>query len=68
MQVIGDTDETGTEVTFIPDEKIFETTVFDFDILSKRLEELAYLNKNLLLEVKVTKEKPGTLWSTARVV
>lgn len=52
LQVIGDTDETGTEVTFMPDETIFETTTFDFDILSKRLEELAYLNKNLLIEIK----------------
>ncbi|MBU0962299.1 MAG: DNA topoisomerase (ATP-hydrolyzing) subunit B [Nanoarchaeota archaeon] len=52
LQVIGDSDENGTEIKFIPDEKIFETTTFDFDLLSKRLEELAFLNKNLLIELK----------------
>ncbi|MDD5650721.1 MAG: DNA topoisomerase (ATP-hydrolyzing) subunit B [Candidatus Nanoarchaeia archaeon] len=52
LQVIGETTETGTEVTFMPDETIFETTLFEFDILVKRLEELAYLNKSLIIEVK----------------
>ena len=43
-----DKDRTGTTVTFLPDDQIFtETQVFDFDILSRRLRQLAFLNKGL---------------------
>ena len=52
LQIIGecDTNRTGTTVTFKPDPEIFtETTIFDYDILRTRLEELAYLNKGLRL-------------------
>lgn len=41
--------DTGTKVTFYPDEDIFETTVFKSDIIKKKLKEIAYLNKNLLI-------------------
>lgn len=41
--------DTGTKVTFYPDEEIFETTVFKSDIIKKKLKEIAYLNKNLLI-------------------
>jgi len=41
------TDKNGTRVVFLPDTQIFKETVYQFDILSKRLRELAYLNKNL---------------------
>ena len=47
LKVIGDTDKTGTKVTFKPDGEIFETLVYDFDILLKRLREQAFLNKGL---------------------
>ena len=40
----------GTKVHFKPDEEIFETTEFSYDILRKRFEELAYLNKGLTIE------------------
>jgi len=52
LQIIGECDinRTGTTVTFKPDPEIFtETTIFDYDILRTRLEELAYLNKGLRL-------------------
>ncbi|MFA5175970.1 MAG: DNA topoisomerase (ATP-hydrolyzing) subunit B [Candidatus Nanoarchaeia archaeon] len=53
LQIIGECGtETGTEVRFTPDETIFETVTFDFDNLAKRAEELAFLNKNLLIEIK----------------
>ncbi|MDD5132842.1 MAG: DNA topoisomerase (ATP-hydrolyzing) subunit B [Candidatus Nanoarchaeia archaeon] len=53
LQVIGECGtETGTEVRFTPDETILETVTFDFDNLAKRAEELAFLNKNLLIEIK----------------
>ncbi|HZG57268.1 DNA topoisomerase (ATP-hydrolyzing) subunit B [Paenibacillus sp.] len=45
LQVIGETDEHGTTVTFLPDPEIFtETTEYDYDILQSRLRELAFLN------------------------
>ncbi len=48
VKEIGDTDITGTKVTFLPDPDIFdETTEYDFDILNSRLKELAFLNKGI---------------------
>lgn len=48
----GATTKTGTKVTFFPDATIFEeTTEFSFDILSTRLRELAFLNKNLRISI-----------------
>lgn len=44
LEVTGETKKRGTKVTFMPDEEIFETTEFSFDILSQRLRELAFLN------------------------
>ncbi|MFA6619431.1 MAG: ATP-binding protein, partial [Candidatus Neomarinimicrobiota bacterium] len=44
-------DGTGTEVFFIPDQEIFETTDFSFDILAKRLRELAFLNSGLKISI-----------------
>lgn len=48
---IGNSDKTGTTVTFKPDVSIFETTEFSFEILSRRLRELAYLNSGLRIKV-----------------
>ena len=47
LKIIGDTDKTGTKVTFKPDGEIFETLIYQFDILYKRLREQAFLNKGL---------------------
>ncbi len=44
-------DETGTQVTFWADEDIFETTLFDFDTLSRRFQEMAFLNRGLNLSL-----------------
>ena len=58
LQVIGKTKKTGTKVTFLPDATIFtQTTVFQYDILAKRLRELAFLNKGL--NIKLTDARPG---------
>ncbi len=52
----GKTDKTGTEVTFTPDNTIFITTDFNFEILSTRLRELAFLNKGIRLTVTDMRE------------
>ncbi len=51
LQVIGTTSETGTTITFLPDEEIFETVEFNYEILSKRLRELAFLNRGLKITI-----------------
>lgn len=50
LKIIGDTDETGTKITFFPDDEIFtETLEFDHEILQSRIRELAFLNKGIEL-------------------
>lgn len=51
LQVIGETDSTGTTVIFKPDSQIFETIVFDFEILRQRLQETAFLTKGLKINL-----------------
>ena len=52
LAVVGNTTETGTKVTFMPDDTIFETVVFDYDVIRKRLRELAFLNKGITIIIK----------------
>ena len=47
VEIIGDSDKTGTSVTFFPDDTIFETLEFEYDILQLRFRNQAYLNKNV---------------------
>ena len=51
LEVIGKTSDTGTRVTFKPDGEIFSTTDFKFDIIDERLQELAFQNKGIHLEL-----------------
>lgn len=52
-------DRSGTEVRFLPDDKIFEETVFDFDVLKQRLREMAFLTKNVKIILRdMRKEEP----------
>jgi len=53
---IGPSDRTGTEVTFKPDDTIFTTTEFNFEILSSRLRELSFLNKGIILKITDMRE------------
>ena len=61
LKVIGDHEETGTRVNFVPDPTIFtETTEYRFNILNERIRELAFLNKNLritLVDKREDREK-----------
>ncbi|MDY0321591.1 MAG: DNA topoisomerase (ATP-hydrolyzing) subunit B [Arcobacteraceae bacterium] len=52
LEVIGETKKTGTIIEFTPDTTIFETDNFDFNILSKRFREVAYLNPKITIELK----------------
>ena len=47
----GTTKETGTKVTFMPDKEVFSTTEFKFEIIDERLQELAFQNKGITLEL-----------------
>jgi len=49
---VGTTTQRGTKVTFKPDNQIFETTDFSFDILSQRLRELAFLNRGIRIVIE----------------
>ena len=51
LEVAGKTKKTGTIITFLPDHEVFNSTTFEFDIISDRLRELAYLNSGL--EIKI---------------
>ena len=51
VKVIGETERTGTTITFLPDDSIFYVTEYKYDILSARLRELAYLNKGIRLSI-----------------
>jgi len=52
LETLGDTDATGTRVTFFPDPEIFPVTEFSFDVLSKRLRELSFLNAGVRITIK----------------
>ncbi len=56
VEEIGKTKDNGTEITFIPDDSIFEVADFNFDTLSSRLRELAFLNKGLEITLIDKKE------------
>ncbi len=49
LQVIGESDSTGTTVTFLPDSSIFTVTEYDYDTLATRLRDLAFLNAGITL-------------------
>ncbi|WP_236636282.1 DNA topoisomerase (ATP-hydrolyzing) subunit B [Pradoshia eiseniae] len=57
LQILGDSDRTGTTITFKPDGEIFtETLVYDYDILAVRLRELAFLNRGIKITIRDDRE------------
>jgi DNA gyrase, B subunit len=56
LEEIGPTDRHGTTVTFLPDEEIFEDTVFDYATIKQRLREMAFLTKGLRISLTDKRE------------
>jgi DNA gyrase subunit B len=52
LMVVGKTDKQGTKIHFLPDDTIFNTIDFTYDILARRLRELAFLNASLLIQLE----------------
>tara|TARA_B100000287_G_scaffold1030_2_gene1007 strand:- start:680 stop:2644 length:1965 start_codon:yes stop_codon:yes gene_type:complete len=59
LKEVGKTKKSGTKVCFMPDSDVFNTTVFEYDIIAERLRELAYLNKGLEINLRDQREKEG---------
>ena len=57
MTVVGTTDKTGTEVVFKPDPEMFETTVYDYETLHRRMREQAFLNAGV--RILMADRRPG---------
>ncbi|WP_455662684.1 DNA topoisomerase (ATP-hydrolyzing) subunit B [Pradoshia sp.] len=58
LQILGESDRTGTTITFKPDGEIFtETLVYDYDILAVRLRELAFLNRGIKITIRDDREE-----------
>lgn len=51
LEIVGESDKTGTTVTFKPDDSIFTTTVYDYNTLANRLRDLAFLNAGITLHL-----------------
>ena len=56
LMIVGETDRTGTTITFKPDGEIFTETVYNYEVLAARLRELAYLNKGVSLHLTDMRE------------
>jgi len=59
LEIIGEceSNKTGTKISFLPDDSIFEETVYDYDVLKQRLREMAFLTKNLRIVIRDEREE-----------
>jgi DNA gyrase subunit B len=64
VKIVGESDNTGTIITFKPDASIFTTTEFNFEILESRLRELAFLNKKIKLTLTDKREHEEPISNT----
>nr|AAO39047.1 coumermycin-resistant GyrB [synthetic construct] len=65
VEVVGESSVTGTKVTFLADSEIFETLDYNFDVLEKRLKELAFLNDKIYISIedkRIGKEKSSKFY------
>ncbi|ACB83606.1 DNA topoisomerase (ATP-hydrolyzing) subunit B [Natranaerobius thermophilus] len=56
IKEIGESDKRGTEIIFLPDEEIFETVEFDYQVLRNRLQQLAFLNRGVSITISDERE------------
>ena len=56
LKEVGKTDKTGTKVTFMPDDTIFDDVIFDYDTLRRRFREMAFLTKGLRINLEDKRE------------
>ena len=56
LKEIGKTENVGTKVTFMPDDTIFDDVIFDYDVLRRRLREMAFLTKGLKISIEDKRE------------
>ena len=56
LEIVGESKKTGSKTTFWPDPEIFETIVFDYEVLQQRLREMAFLNKGIKIIFKDERE------------
>ena len=59
MTIVGDTDKTGTEVTFQPDPEMFDDVIYSYDILHDRMREEAFLNAGLSISITDARQEPA---------
>ena len=59
VKTVGDTEKTGTRITFHPDPTIFTTTTYDYNTLLERMRELAYLNKGIDITIEDFRPEEG---------
>jgi len=59
LEVIGETKKSGTTVTFLPDKDVFEEVDFSFETISQRMREMAFLNKDLKIELTDERVEPN---------
>ncbi len=52
VEEVGPSKKKGTKVTFLPDDRVFENVNFDYELISKRLRDIAYLNSGLTINLK----------------
>ena len=66
LKVVGECplEKTGTKVTFLPDDTIFEETVYDYAVLKQRLREMAFLTKNLKIILRDLRPEDGIIEKT----
>ena len=66
LEIVGDceAEKTGTKVTFLPDDTIFEETVFDFDVLKQRFREMAFLTAGLKIVLRDERSEDGIIEKT----
>ena len=68
LTTIGKSNRTGTTIVFWPDDSIFETIEFSFETITRRLQQMAFLNKGLTIVLRDERSKPNDEGSTAAPV